>query len=112
MVSKRLIGGFEQLVLLAVARLGSGVTALDVARELETCSGRSVSRGALYTTFQRLERRGLLAWEPDNGDAIRDGIPRRLFSVTPAGVEVLRYTREILLNLWEGNEEILGGQNS
>ena len=112
MAAEKLIGGFEQMVLLTITRLGHKATALEVAAELEACSGRSVSRGALYTTFHRLEKRGFLEWQAEAGGSQRAGIPRRRFSVTPAGLEVLRYTRDVLLRLWDGSEEILGGHNS
>src|SRR5262245_66562451 len=44
------LGEFEQLVLLAVLRLGADASGAAVARELEQQAGRRVSRGALYTT--------------------------------------------------------------
>ena len=49
------LGEFEQLLLLAVLRLGSEAFAPDIARELEARADRSVSRGHLYTSLDRLE---------------------------------------------------------
>jgi PadR family transcriptional regulator PadR len=48
------LGEFEHLLLLAILRLGAGAYGLPIARELETRAGRRVSRGALYTSLDRL----------------------------------------------------------
>ncbi len=98
---------FEQMVLLAILRLKSEAYALAIVRELDREAGRSVSRGALYKTLERMEAKGYLAWSTEASTPDRGGHPRRLFTVTPAGVEVLRTSREALLRLWRGLGPIL-----
>ncbi|HEV3139259.1 MAG TPA: helix-turn-helix transcriptional regulator [Vicinamibacterales bacterium] len=102
------LGEFEQLLLLAVVRLGAEAHAPDISRELETRAGRSVSRGHLYTSLDRLEDKGLIRWKLAPGGAVRDGLPRRLYTVTPAGVAALRSTRDVLRRMWRGLEGALG----
>lgn len=103
------LGEFEQLVLLSVLSLGGDPSALEVRRRLEEVAGRAVSRGALYRTFDRLERKGWLAWTLDEEDVPeRGGLPRRRFRVTAPGVEALAASRTALLELWSGLEEVLG----
>ena len=54
------LGEFEQIVLLAVARLegeGYGVT---IRKEIEAQAEREVTIGAVYATLSRLEEKGLL----------------------------------------------------
>ena len=82
------LGEFEQLLLLAVLRLDASAFGVDIARELETRAGRTVSRGALYTSLDRLEDKGLLRWKAEAGTPARNGLPRRLYTVTPAGIVV------------------------
>ncbi|HET9705326.1 MAG TPA: hypothetical protein VFP85_14890, partial [Vicinamibacterales bacterium] len=65
------------------------------------------SRGAFYTTLDRLEAKGLVRWTAEGGDAGRDGLPQRKFSVTPGGVNALRASRKALLELWRGLDDIL-----
>src|SRR5207249_7408361 len=77
------LGEFEHLLLLTVLRLGSAAHGVDIARELEERAGRRVSRGALYTSLDRLETKGLLRWKLVAGTPARDGIARRLYTVTP-----------------------------
>ena len=104
------LGEFEQLLLLAILRLDANAYAADMARELETRAGRTVSRGALYTTLDRLEDKGLLRWKAVPGGEERGGLPRRLYTVTPAGVAALRASRDTLRKMWRGVEAILKEQ--
>jgi DNA-binding PadR family transcriptional regulator len=103
------IGEFEQMVLLAMLQQGDKAYAIDVRKELERCAARSVSRGALYRTFDRLEQKGYIEWElaEDNPVPDRGGHPMRLFRVTEAGLDALRASRSALLELWRGLDAVL-----
>jgi PadR family transcriptional regulator len=101
------LGEFEQLLLLAVLRLGSEAYALDIARELDVRAGRPVSRGALYTSLDRLEDKGLVRWKPAAGTPSRNGLPRRLYTVSAAGLTALRASRSTLRRMWHGLEKLL-----
>ena len=101
------LGEFEQLLLLAILRLGSDAFAPDIARELEARADRSVSRGHLYTSLDRLEDKGLLRWKAASGTAVRDGLPRRAYTVTPGGIAALRASRDVLQRMWRGLEGVL-----
>jgi DNA-binding PadR family transcriptional regulator len=96
------LGEFEQQVLLVILRLGDEAFGPDIGRELERRAGRRVSRGALYTTFDRLEDKGLIRWRTIPGTAARDGLPRRLYAATVAGTSALRAARDIVRKLWDG----------
>jgi PadR family transcriptional regulator PadR len=112
MTTPAYLGEFEQLLLLAVLRLDADAYGLDIARELEARAGRSVSRGALYTSLDRLEDKGLLRWKSAVGTEARGGLPRRLYTVTPAGVAELSATRATLRRMWRGVEHLLKGPTS
>jgi PadR family transcriptional regulator PadR len=96
------LGEFEQQVLLVIVRLKDEAFGPDVSRELEARAGRRVSRGALYTTFDRLENKGLIRWRTVPGTEARDGLPRRRYSVTAAGLAALRTARDVVRKLWDG----------
>ena len=51
---------FEQIVLLAVLRLGEDAYAIPIREEIERRTGRTVARGALYTALERLEDKRFL----------------------------------------------------
>ena len=96
------LGEFEQQLLLVILRLGDEAYGPDIGRELERRAGRRVSRGALYTTLDRLEDKGLVRWKTVPGTEARDGLPRRLYSATAAGIAAVRAAREVVRKLWDG----------
>jgi DNA-binding PadR family transcriptional regulator len=102
------LGEFEQLVLLAVLQLGDDARAIDLRESIETKAERSVSRGALYATLDRLESKGFLTWAVEESTPERGGIPRRVYSPTPDGVGALRAYRRAVARLSEGLEAALG----
>ena len=101
------LGEFEHQLLLVVLRLGADAGGFEIVRELEARANRRVSRGALYTTLDRLEDKGLVRWAVAPGSAARQGLPRRIYSVTPPGVAALRASRDTLRRLWRGLEDVL-----
>ena len=85
------LGDFEQLVLLGVARLELQESAYGAAirQEIHARSGRDVSINAVYTTLDRLERKGFLkSWVGDPTPQ-RGGRRRKFYVLRPAGVAAL-----------------------
>lgn len=101
------LGEFEQIVLLAVLRLGDDAYAIPIRQEIEQRTGRNVARGALYTALERLEEKRCLRSRMSAPLPERGGRSRRYFTVTAAGLAALRASRASLLNLWQGIEEQL-----
>ncbi len=106
------IGEFEHLVLLVVLGLGDEAFAPTVAERLKRDANRSVTRGALYSTLNRLESKGLLVWTPEEPGEGRGGHIRRRFGVTEAGVDELRERRATLETLWSDVGARLDGGTS
>jgi PadR family transcriptional regulator PadR len=77
---------FEYLLLSSAARLGEDSYGAAIREDLEKSIGRRCSIGALYTTLERLEAKGLI--ETWMGDATpqRGGRPKRMVRVTAKGV--------------------------
>jgi len=98
------LGEFEQIVLLAILRLGDAAYAIPVRQEIEARTGRDVARGALYTALERLETKGCLTSEMSDPLPERGGRSRRYYHVSAAGLASLRATRAALLALWKGVE--------
>jgi DNA-binding PadR family transcriptional regulator len=84
------LGDFEQLVILAVMRLGEGAYGMTVRREIEANSGRHVSLGAIYATLDRLEDKGLVSSALADKTPERRGRAKRFFKVEAHGVRALR----------------------
>ena len=103
------LGEFEQLLLLAVLRLGDEAFGSRIGDELEEKAGRRVSRGALYSSLDRLERKGYLEWQVEPPTEERGGHPARCFSVTDEGLETLREHQRAYRELSAGLEDVLEG---
>ena len=101
------LGEFEQMLMLSIMRLGNHSYGLEIRRELERVAGRSPSSGSLYTTLDRLERKGLLESAPGEGSHVRGGRPRRYVNVTEKGRARLAQSRTTLMALWDGLEGAL-----
>lgn len=107
MTRQAVLGEFEQLVLLAILGLGPEATGAGVSARLVEKAGRDISRGALYSSLDRLERKGFITWAVEGGMPERGGHPARVFSLTDAGLEALREQQQALRRLADGLEEIL-----
>jgi PadR family transcriptional regulator PadR len=105
---KSILGAFEQLVLLAVLQQSERAFALEVRREIERSAGRTVSRGAFYTTLDRMERKGLVAWDEIEPEEEARGRPLRRYRVTPEGIAALRESIGAVRSLSRGLGELLG----
>ena len=101
------LGDLEQIVLLAVLRLGDKAYAVPILEEIETQSGRRVARGALYTALDRLEAKGCLRSRLGEPLPERGGRARRYFTVTPVALRELKDSRLALMRLWRGIESLL-----
>jgi DNA-binding PadR family transcriptional regulator len=106
-VGRTFLGEFEQRVLLAILRCDRQAYPLEIRKEIARASGHEPSRGAFYTTLDRLEAKRLVRWTAEKGDAGRAGLPQRKFTVTPDGITALRASRKALLELWRGLDDVL-----
>lgn len=99
-----LLGTFEQIVLLAVLGLGDEAYGRAVLREVQTASpqGRSVAAGAVYSTLDRVEVKGLLSSRLEKGTPERGGRARRFYRLTPDGAAALTEARRTLEKMWVG----------
>ena len=97
------VGEFELLVLLAILRQKDAPYANRVREDLEQNADRSVTRGALYRSLDRLASKGLVEWEMEPSEVPeRGGHPMRRLSVTEEGIETVRASREVLMRFFEG----------
>ena len=81
------LGEFEYLMLTAVARLGEGAYGVRIRQEIEYATGRPCYHGALYTTIERLESKGLVKTSMGDPTPQRGGRPKRMVRITPKGAQ-------------------------
>lgn len=96
------LGEFEQIVLLAMVRLGKGAYGVPIRAEIEKRTSRQVSVGALYATLDRLEGKGYVhSWFAD-ATPQRGGRSKRYFEVLPEGFAALARSKSMLDRMWQG----------
>src|SRR5436853_4420362 len=83
------LGEFEQVVLLAVLRLGEDAYAVSILDEIVRCTGRPVARGSVYITLDRLETKGYLRSGLGDPTPERGGRAKRYYTVRPRAVAAL-----------------------
>lgn len=96
------LGEFEQLLLLAVLKLGDHAYGVPIRRAVEDATGRNLSAGAVYTALGRLEARGLLSSAPGETIPERTGMRRRYYRVQPEGARQIRRAMQHLQAMSEG----------
>jgi PadR family transcriptional regulator len=83
------LGEFEQVVLLAILRLDKNAYGVSIRKEIAACTEREPSPGALYTTLDRLEQRGLVTSRFGDPTPQRGGRAKRYFKVTATGLRAV-----------------------
>lgn len=80
-----MIGEFEYLILAAASRLAADAYGASIRHEIESATGAACSLGALYTTLDRLESKGLIQTSMGDPTPQRGGRPKRMVRITPQG---------------------------
>ena len=96
------LGEFEQIVLLAVLRLGDQAYGVTILAEIAAKTGRNPSPGALYTTLDRMEDKGLVTFRDGSPTPERGGRAKRFVTVTREGRNALASAQSAYRSLLEG----------
>ncbi|HYE86898.1 MAG TPA: helix-turn-helix transcriptional regulator [Vicinamibacterales bacterium] len=104
------LGEFEQLVMFAVLRLDDEAYGARVRAELLAQAGRDVSPGAIFTTLERLEARGMVSSTYGEPTPERGGRRKRFYRVTADGRRALAASLETINRMAHGLA--LGEENS
>jgi DNA-binding PadR family transcriptional regulator len=109
------VGEFEHLLLLAVLQCQQDDTdayTVPIRQLLVERTGRTVARGAVHTSLDRLETKGLLTSTMGEPVAIRGGRARRYYTVTPRGIRALQHARSAVVTLSAGLDRLLEPKRS
>ena len=96
------LGQFEQIVLVALLRLGPDGYGMAVRREIEERTGRSLSIGAVYATLERLEAKGYVSSFTGEATPERGGRAKRFFQIESNGQRALRDSQEAIRRMMAG----------
>ncbi len=95
MGTRKYIGEFERLVLLAILRLHGNAYGMRIRQEIKERTNRVTSLGAIYTTLERLQAKGLVSSWTGDPIAERGGRAKKFFEVEAAGQQALRQADEM-----------------
>lgn len=96
------LGEFEQLVLLALMRLGDNAYGVTVREELLSQGGREASLGTVYKTLERLQEKGCVSTRIGQPTAERGGRRKKFYRVEPLGARALERSLQALRRMAEG----------
>jgi PadR family transcriptional regulator PadR len=102
------LGEFEQLILLAILRLGDEAYGVTIRAELADRAGRTVAPGALYTALERLEAKGIIRSRMGDPTPQRGGRAKRYVTVTAAGMRALTRAVRAYERLLDGLDLLRG----
>jgi PadR family transcriptional regulator PadR len=108
-----MLGEFEYLLLTAAAQLGDAAYGAAIRGQIERATGKPCSIGALYTTLDRLEHKGLIKTRMGEATAQRGGRAKRMVRPTPKGIKEATAFYSAVRQLsrgvsWEGS--VAGGR--
>ncbi len=97
-----MLGEFEYVLITAAAGLGDKAYGAAIREEIESSTGRKCSIGALYTTIDRLETKGLVKTWMGEATAQRGGRSKRMVRVTPKGVQAAKNFYDTVIQVSRG----------
>jgi len=96
------LGEFERATLLALVSLKDNAYGVSIRQELERRLERNVSIGAVYTTLDRLELKGLIASKIGSPTNERGGRAKKFFTIQSSAIQLLRNYVDASERLWRG----------
>ena len=97
-----MLGELEQLVLLAVMRVGDGAYGVPVHHEIQRRTGRDLTLGTIYKTLSRLEIKGLVTSRFGDPTPERGGKATRCYAISARGKRALHETLRMLRRMAAG----------
>ena len=94
-----MLGEFEYLLITAAATLGENAYGVAMREAIAKATGRTCSIGALYTTLDRLEAKGMVKTWMGEGTPQPGGRSKRIVRVTPAGTASARGFYETMIRI-------------
>ena len=97
-----MLGEFEYLLITVAADLEDRAYGAAIREEIESTTGRRCSIGALYTTIDRLELKGLVETWMGEATPQRGGRAKRMVRVTPQGVKAAKSFYDAVVSVSRG----------
>lgn len=99
-MKKDYLGEFEELVLTMVGILQEEAYGNVIVHEIKNRIGRNVNLSAVHVTLYRLEDKGFVKSGMGGVTSERGGRRKRIFTITNAGLAILRKMKDERQELW------------
>lgn len=100
-MAKEYLGEFEELILTMVAALQENAYGAAISDEIESRLKREVNLSAVHVTLYRLEDKGYIKSSMGGGTNERGGRRKRIYTITNAGMALLKVMKESRIDLWK-----------
>lgn len=100
-MQKEYLGEFEELVLTMVGILQDDAYGNAIVNEIKERVGREVNLSAVHVTLYRLEDKGYVKSGMGGATNSRGGRRKRIFTITNAGIAMLRAKKDQQVELWK-----------
>jgi DNA-binding PadR family transcriptional regulator len=100
-MGKEYLGEFEELVLTMVGVLQDDAYGAAISDEIESRLKREVNLSAVHVTLYRLEDKGYIRSKVGGATKERGGRRKRIYTITSAGLAMLKVIKESRLELWK-----------
>ena len=100
-MAKEYLGEFEELILTMVAALQEDAYGAAISDEIESRLKREVNLSAVHVTLYRLEDKGYIKSNMGGGTNERGGRRKRIYTITNAGMALLKVMKESRIDLWK-----------
>ena len=96
----------EEIILIAVCRLGGNAHGVPIWYKVVELSGREIAYGTLYNSLEYLIRKGFVRSAKGDPTPERGGKRKTIYSITPDGKNALMNTRSLHERLWKGMPDL------
>ena len=98
----KLLSSHDEVLMLVILSLGHNAYGMTIRREVSRATGKNWSIGAIYDPLYRLEQRDMVESFLSEPTGERGGRSKRIFRVTPKGLEMLHKQKSVRDALWDG----------
>jgi len=102
-MAREVLGNFEYQILAVLMDQPTDAYGAAIQERIEERAGHGISVGALYTTLDRLEKKGLISSSWGEPTAERGGRRKRFYKVEGAGVQAVKRSEAALLRTMRGS---------
>lgn len=102
----KLISRIDELVLVAILKLGKDAYGMAIREEIIRATGVNWLLGAIYGPLARLHRRNLVTSVRGDPTPERGGRAKVYYELTPAGKTALKKIQDVNAVMWKGARKI------